>query len=328
MPGFFARLEQSGIGLNLASLIGHNTVRERVMGSANRQANPEEIAKMQALVAEGMRAGAVGFSTGLIYIPGTYASTEEVVALAKAAAPFGGIYASHMRDEGVREIEAIEEAAKVGREAGMRVELAHFKIDNTRIWGSSSKSLALLEKLRREGVDITVDQYPYDRASTGLGILLPSWALADSDEKINQRLKDKATRAKIAAEMRSMLKALGHKDFSYAMVASCEADHSLEGKDIARISLERGRKKLNGQIEDCARHDGEGRAPRWFTTPWATKTSSASCATRTRPSAATAACASSAKAFPTRGPTEPTRGCWPNSSASARRLPSRTPFAA
>ena len=169
----FAGLEKTGLGLNVASLVGHNTVRQQVMGTANRQATAEETARMQALVEKGMRDGAVGFSTGLIYIPGTYASSDEVVALARAAAKYNGVYASHMRDEGAHVLEAIEEAVRVGREAGMPVELSHFKIDNRRLWGSSQKTVALVERFRREGVDVVVDQYPYDRSSTGLGIMLP-----------------------------------------------------------------------------------------------------------------------------------------------------------
>ena len=250
LGAWFAKLEKMGIGLNLASLAGHNDIRKRVMGTANRQATPEELAKMRALVEQAMRDGAAGFSTGLIYIPGTYATTAEVVELARASARYGGLYASHMRDEGAHVLEAIEEAVKVGREAGCRVELSHFKIDNRRRWGSSDKSLALVEKFRREGVDVTVDQYPYDRSSTNLGITLPSWALADGLEKIKQRLADGATRARIAREMRAKLKQLGQKDYSYAMVASCPFDHALEGKTIAEITLQKGRgKKVDRQIQ-------------------------------------------------------------------------------
>jgi N-acyl-D-amino-acid deacylase len=261
LGAFFAGVEKLGLGLNLASLIGHNTVRSQAMGTANRQATPEEIAKMQQLVEKAMRDGAVGFSTGLIYIPGTYANTEEVVALAKAASKYGGVYASHMRDEGVRVLEAIEEAVRVGREAGMRVELSHFKIDNKRLWGSSDKSLALVEKFRREGVDVVVDQYPYDRSSTNLGILLPSWALADGQEKIKQRLADPAARARIAKEMETMLKSKGRKDYSYAVVASCESDHSLEGKSISEINRLKGRKKkLKDEIETVLELQAQGGA--------------------------------------------------------------------
>ena len=250
LAAFFTRLEKLKIGLNLASLYGHNTVRREVMGTANRQATADEIARMTGLVEKNMRAGAVGFSTGLIYIPGTYANTEEIVALAKTAGGLGGVYASHMRDEGAHVLEAIDEAVRVGREAGMRVELSHFKQDNLRLWGSSGKSLALVEKFRREGVDVVVDQYPYVWSSTNLGVTLPSWALADGREKIKERFADPATRAKIAKEMASKLKGLGHKNYAYAVVASCPADHSLEGKSIRDINVLKGRKKkLKDEIQ-------------------------------------------------------------------------------
>lgn len=241
--GFFARLEKLKLGINLASLVGHNTVRREVMGTANRQATADEIARMQALVAKAMKEGAVGFSTGLIYIPGTYASSDEVVALGKAAAPFGGVYASHMRDEGAQIIPAIEEALRVGRESGVPVQLSHFKIDNKRLWGASEKSLALVEKARREGVDVVVDQYPYDHSSTNLGITLPTWALADGAAEVRKRLEDKATRARIVKEMVEMAKKKGQKDFSYATVASCSFERAIEGKNIAEINRTRGRKK-------------------------------------------------------------------------------------
>jgi N-acyl-D-amino-acid deacylase len=231
------------------------------MGTANRQATPEEIVRMQELVEKAVQEGAVGFSTGLIYIPGTYADTGEVVALARAAAKYGGVYASHMRDEGARVLEAIEEAARVGREAGMPVQLAHFKIDNRKLWGSSEKSIELVERFRREGVDVVVDQYPYDRSSTGTGILLPSWALADGQDKIKERLADPVTRTKIAREMERMVKALGHKNYSYAMVAACERDRSLEGKTITEVNREKGRKKgLKNEIQTILDLQAEGGA--------------------------------------------------------------------
>ncbi|MBI4877008.1 MAG: D-aminoacylase [Acidobacteria bacterium] len=241
LGAWFAKIEKLGLWLNVASLIGHNTVRRQVMGSENRQATPEEIAKMQALVGQGMRDGAVGFSTGLIYTPGTYANTEEVIALAKAASAQGGIYASHMRDEGAKVLEAITEACLVGRQAGMPVQLAHFKIDNRRLWGSSEKSIALVDKFRREGVDVSVDQYPYDRSSTSLTITLPSWALAGG--KLRERLQDRPTRERIQREMLARLKELGHKDYSYAVVASYRPEPSYEGQSISEINRLKKRKK-------------------------------------------------------------------------------------
>lgn len=240
---WFAELEKTGLGLNVASLIGHNTVRREVMGTANRHATSDEIQRMQALVEQAMQEGAVGFSTGLIYIPGTYSNTEEVVALAKAAAKHGGTYASHMRDEGAKVLEAVEEAVTVGREARMPVQLSHFKIDSRNLWGSSTKSLELVEKFRREGVDVVVDQYPYVRSSTNLGITVPSWALADGDEKIAERLSDPEMRKKILSEMLETLRAKGYQDYSYATVASFSNDHSYDGKTITEINAMRDRPK-------------------------------------------------------------------------------------
>jgi N-acyl-D-amino-acid deacylase len=250
LPEWFAALEKMGTGINVASLVGHNTVRAEVMGTANRAATDDEIARMQSLVEKAMREGAVGFSTGLIYIPGTYSNTAEVVALARAAAKYNGTYASHMRDEGEHVLDAITEAITVGKETGMPVELSHFKIDNQRLWGSSDKSLALVEKFRREGVDVVVDQYPYDRSSTNLGITLPSWALADGQSKVRERLEDPATREKVATQMEAHLKDLGHEDYGYAMVARFKPEPAYEGKTIAEINGMKGRPKtVRAQIE-------------------------------------------------------------------------------
>jgi N-acyl-D-amino-acid deacylase len=243
LAGWFRRLEELGLGLNVASLVGHNTVRREVMGSEQRAPAPEELARMQALVEEAMRAGAMGLSTGLIYVPGTYAETAEIVALAKVAARYGGVYATHMRNEGAEWLEAIQEAVTVGREAEIPVEISHFKVNSRNVWGWSAKGIALVEKARREGVDVVVDQYPYDRSSTGLGILLPSWALAGGEDKLKERLAGGETRARIAREMEEILRRRGHTDYSFATVARFEADPSLEGKTISEVNQLRGRGK-------------------------------------------------------------------------------------
>lgn len=247
---WFAKLDKAGLGLNVASLIGHNTVRRQVMGTANRAATAEEIAKMQTLVEEAMRQGAVGFSTGLIYIPGTYSNSDEVAALARPAGKLGGVYASHMRDEGAKVLEAIAEAVRAGREAGARVQLSHFKIDNKRLWGTSTRSLALVERYRNEGVDVVIDQYPYDRSSTDLGITLPSWALADGAEAIRERLTGKVTRARIAREMLAKLRSLGHLNYSYATVAGFAPNRAYEGKTITQINaLKKRPRTVNAEIQ-------------------------------------------------------------------------------
>lgn len=240
MAEWFRTLEAKGLGLNVASLIGHNSVRREVMGTENRLATADEIAKMKALIHEAMQEGAVGFSTGLIYIPGTYSNSDEVVELARAAAAYQGVYASHMRDEGAKVLDAINEAARVGQEAGMRVELSHFKIDTPRLWGMSTKSLALVEEYRAKGVDVVVDQYPYDHSSTNLGITLPSWALADGQAKIKERITTPGSRQEIRQQMEQMLKDLGHEDYSYATVAYYAPHHEYEGKNIVEVTKLRG----------------------------------------------------------------------------------------
>ena len=247
---WFEKLETIKLGLNLATLIGHNSVRSEVMGGANRLANDEEIAKMQALVDKAMQDGAVGFSTGLIYIPGTYSDTREVVALGRAAGKYNAVYASHMRDEGAKVKDAITEAVTVGREAGLRVQISHFKIDTPRLWGSSKDSIALVEEFRKQGVDVVVDQYPYDHSSTNLAITLPSWALADNPKAVEERLNSPETRQRVATEMKQRLAELGHKDYSYAIVANYGADPALNGKNISEINKAAGRQAtLDNEVE-------------------------------------------------------------------------------
>jgi N-acyl-D-amino-acid deacylase len=249
LPDFFTRLEAARPATNVASLIGHNDVRRVAMGEANRKATPAEIAQMKEVVARAMQAGAVGFSTGLIYVPGTYSDTEEMLALAKEAARYQGVYASHMRDEGAHVTEAIDEAVRIGREAHMPVQLSHFKIDNKRLWGASEKTIALVERYRKEGIDITVDQYPYDRSSTILGHLVPSWVLADGERAIRERLSNPATRARIAGEMREQLESLGYQGYSWAMVGFSRVNPAINGKTITEINgMRSGQPGVEGEI--------------------------------------------------------------------------------
>jgi N-acyl-D-amino-acid deacylase len=248
---FFAELREAGLSINLATLIGHNSVRREVMGTAQRDPTPEEQAKMEALVEQAMRDGAVGFSTGLIYIPGTYSKTPEVVGLAKAASKYNGVYASHIRNEGDSVLAAIQEAIHIGREAQMPVEISHFKISSKRFWDKSDQTIGLVEQARAQGIDVTVDQYPYTASSTGLGVLLPSWALAGDDSTMKIRLADPTTRQQIAGEMKTWLrKRVGRKRLDYAYVARCRWDSTLEGKNISQINKLMKRKgKLEQEIQ-------------------------------------------------------------------------------
>ena len=241
LDSWFAELQSLGLGINVATLVGHNSVRRQVMGLADRAASGEEMQQMRRLVERAMKAGAVGFSTGLLYIPGTYADTEEVEALAQVAARLGGVYASHIRNQGPKLSESILEAAQIGQRNRMPVQISHLKVKGKNRWGTIGDTLQMIEGLRKEGLEITVDAYPYPRASSSLGIYLPSWALADGPEAILTRLRDPDTRRKIIEGMKELLAVQGFTDYSFATVAGFKADPSLEGKTISEINRLRGR---------------------------------------------------------------------------------------
>lgn len=158
---YFKQLDSVKTSINVATLIGHNSVRKEVMGDGQRDPTEEEQRKMEEVVARAMQEGAVGMSTGLIYVPGTYSKTPEVIGLAKSASRFSGVYASHIRDEGDFVTDAVEEAINIGRQANIPVEISHFKVTYKPNWGKSVGTIAQVEKARKEGIDVTIDQYPY-----------------------------------------------------------------------------------------------------------------------------------------------------------------------
>jgi N-acyl-D-amino-acid deacylase len=250
IKAFLGRMREKPLAVNLGSLIGHNSVRSKVMGLDNRAPTAAEQAQMEALVEQAMRDGAVGFSTGLIYLPGTFSKTEEVVALAKVASRHGGIYASHIRDEGTEVVKAIEEAINIGEQAQMPVEISHFKISSRALWGNSPTTLGLVKAARERGLSVTIDQYLYTASSTSLSVRMPSWATAGGLEEGRKRLADPATREKIIREMKEDLKKKKFKDYSFAYVASYRANSEFNGKNIAEITeMTRKSKKLDAQIE-------------------------------------------------------------------------------
>jgi N-acyl-D-amino-acid deacylase len=238
------------LAVNLATLIAHGSVRSKVMGLDNRAPTPEELQKMEGLVEQGMKDGAVGLSTGLIYVPGTYAKTDEIVALARVAARYNGLYATHMRNEGTGVVEAIRESIGIGEQAGLPVEISHFKISSRKLWGKSDVTLGLVRAARQRGLVVTVDQYAYTASSTSLDVRLPEWALAGGREEGKKRLADKETRERIILEMKEGLKKSGFKDYDYAVVASYEPNARFNGKSIKEITKEvRGKTDLKSQIE-------------------------------------------------------------------------------
>jgi N-acyl-D-amino-acid deacylase len=236
--------------INIGSLIGHNDVRKAVLGRANRDATPQELQRMESLVEKAMQEGAVGLSTGLIYIPGTYSKTPEIVALAKKAAKAGGVYATHMRDEGDSVTQAIEEALTIGREAGLPVEISHFKLSGQQNWGRSKQTLAMVDQARKEGLEVAIDQYPYTASSTSISTLIPDEILADGQDSIRARLQRPEIRKQITRSIQQRLKNRGLKHLSYAVIASFAKDSSYNGKSIEQINLMKGNKhKVKNEAE-------------------------------------------------------------------------------
>lgn len=230
------------LSINVASLAGHNDIRKKVMGRANRDASVSEMLQMEQLMDKAMRDGAVGLSTGLIYIPGTYTKTPEIVSLAKIAAKYDGVYATHMRDEGDSVTQAIEEALTIGREAKIPVEISHFKLSGQQNWGRSKETVGMIEAARKAGIEVTIDQYPYTASSTSISTLIPDDVLADGQDSIKARLQRPEIRKYVTKSMLERLKKRMLKHFSYAVVAYYQPDTSYNGKSIEQINLMKGRK--------------------------------------------------------------------------------------
>jgi N-acyl-D-amino-acid deacylase len=243
-------IERSGASVNFATLIGHNSVRREVMGTANRAPTLPELNRMKSLVWKGLADGAVGFSTGLQYVPGTYAQTLEIFELGRVAANSGGVYASHMRNEGTQLEEAIAETIRVCEFSGCHAQISHLKVDSPSRWGASAKALALIDAARARGIDVRADQYAYTAASSTLGIRFPSWVLEGGPTQIAARLNDPAAWAKIKEEMRGLLAERGLPDLSFAVVASYRADPSLNGLSIKQIAAKlKGSESADAQLE-------------------------------------------------------------------------------
>ena len=262
--GYFARLERQGIGINLASYVGATTVREMVVGYADRAATPAELVQMQALVGEAMRQGAVGVSSALEYAPAPYASTEELIALASTAAQYGGIYATHMRSEQEAIMTAIEETIRIGRDAHVPVEIWHLKAGGVKNFGLMPEIVARIERARASGVDIAADTYAYPAWFNELSAFIPPWAHDGGKAKLIERLKDPGARARIKKELATPAtdwdnewqSVHGPEAVLIATVANPKL-LDLQGKTLADIAKARGQDAMDTLFDILVEDDAQ-----------------------------------------------------------------------
>ncbi len=236
IDNYFRLLDSLKMSVNVATLIGHNDVRKQVMGTENRLAREAELKQMEALVEKAMKDGAVGLSTGLIYVPGTFAPSDEIIRLAQVAARYEGIYATHMRNESDSVVEAINESLMISKAAKIPLQISHFKVGGQPVPGKSRRTLAMIVAAREEGIDVTIDQYPYTASSTSLSSLLPSEILTGNADSIRIRLSNSTLRKAVISTMLRKLKQRGKAHYDFAVVTRYAFDSTLNGKSIAQIN--------------------------------------------------------------------------------------------
>lgn len=264
---FLRKVDETKVSANVATLIGHNEVRGVVMGlNSPRPPTPAELTRMKDLVDKAMKEGALGLSSGLIYTPGKYSQTPEIIELAKVAAAYKGLYATHVRDEQEKLLESLEEAFRVGREAAIPVEISHLKIsgnlispqkpetirflEQARNEGFVEKVIAAIDAARKSGLKISQDLFPYSAASASLTRLLPASALEGGPAQLEQRLRDPAQRAAIASEMKKELLASRYQNYAHAIIVSSRRFRVLQGKTIPQAAQERRNStSIEAQIE-------------------------------------------------------------------------------
>lgn len=229
---------------NFGNLVGLNNV-----GRVNqaRQPTPTEMDTMKQGVAANMAAGALGISSGLIYNPGCYASTEEIIALCKVAATFGGFYTSHIRSESDEAVEAVTEAIRIGRESGLPVHISHHKVSGLNNWGKSVQTMALIDRSIAGGMKVTIDQYPYTASSTSLRVLLPDWALENGNDEIIKKLDSPDTRASIKQHLEKRLNVSYGGQLERVVISQCAVKPELGGKNLRELTALKG-----GAVDNAA----------------------------------------------------------------------------
>lgn len=246
---YFRKLQKQGVGVNVAHLIPAGSLRKRAMGAdVDRPPSAQELQRMCDLAAKAMREGAFGMSTGLIYTPGVFATTEEIIEVAKVVGRHGGIYASHIRGEGDHLIEAIDEAIRIGKQADLPVHISHFKASTPPNWGKVRQSSAMVEKAQGQGQRVTADQYPYRASSTSLGALvIPAWVRAGTDEQVRARLADPGLSPRIRSSIAKTYEERGGAD--KILIARYRKNETWNGLTVAQISERTGRSPVDLSVE-------------------------------------------------------------------------------
>lgn len=241
-------LDSFPLGINVGYLTGHNSIRKEVMGMEDRQPSPEELSRMESMVSQSMDEGAFGISTGLKYLPGTFSKVEEVIALSKKAAEKGGIYTSHLREEGLGLLPAVREAVAISKEANIPVILTHHKAIGVKMWGASQLTLAIVDSARSQGLNILIDQYPYAASHTSISVLIPSWALEGN--KFAERVQDPVMKDSIKSGIIfNILNDRGGSDLRRIQFSKVEWQADLEGKTLHDWAIESG---LETSVENGA----------------------------------------------------------------------------
>ncbi|MEP2670302.1 MAG: D-aminoacylase [Cyclobacteriaceae bacterium] len=247
---YLDKADSIGMTMNVAFLVGHNTIRRNIMKLENRAPTEEELTSMKGQVEQGMKEGAYGISTGLKYLPGAFSNVDEVIALSKIASQYNGIYTSHLREEGIGLLEAVYEAIEIGREANIPVVLTHHKAIGTKMWGGSVKTLAMVDSARNLGIDVMMDQYPYNASYTGIAVLIPSWSMAGGTPEFKKRLDNPVLRDSIKKGIvHNILYDRGGADLNRVQFALVKWKKDLEGRTLHDWLVER---KMETTVENGA----------------------------------------------------------------------------
>lgn len=249
---YAAAVERNGASINVCSFVGHGTLRMCVMGAEAREPKAGEQAAMKALLASALAEGAIGMSTGLIYPPSAYGTTDEIATLAAVVRERGGLYASHIRSESDQLLEAVAEGIEIGRRSGARVQLSHHKASGRRNWGRVDESTALIERARAEGVDVAADQYPYTASSTGLSVTIPNWAHEGGPLAMVERLRSDAVRRRIRDERTET-----GRNWDAIVIARAQRHPEWSGSSVAALAAAAGRDPLEWTCDALVEHDGD-----------------------------------------------------------------------